>query len=105
MIGTCIHLPEYEDACAVLFGPDFPAAGGHMAVPDPSLIKSVFRQRALETHPDRSVLTGEPVSVLEDRFKKVSHAYETLLRFARQNRRLGLHRRDSVKRQRGRQSR
>ncbi len=97
MIGTYVNLPEYEDACAVLFGPDFLAVGRHLVVPDPSHIKSVFRQRAFETHPDRSILTGEPISVMEARFKKISHAYEILLKFAHQSMQPGFPRKDFMR--------
>lgn len=88
MKGLFLDLPEVMEAMNVLFG------GGKAALPlsgtpvTPLSVKSAYRKRAFETHPDRAALTGEPVTVLEDQFRELTAAYETVMSYVRHGGRL-----------------
>ncbi len=73
--------PTIEDlyaACMVLFGPEIDVSVDFIKYLQPSGVKAAYRQRAKETHPDRSVSIGKSEALLNELFKEVSHAYEKL---------------------------
>jgi hypothetical protein len=70
-----------EDVVAagrVLFGPAFRADGLGWRVD----LKTTYRRRALETHPDRASATGRSESDLSREFRRVSEAYRILSQLA-----------------------
>ncbi len=69
---------ELLDACGVLFGPEVKVSPQFLHYIQPSGIKAAFRERALETHPDRAVALGKYEARMEDVFKEVVLAYEKL---------------------------
>lgn len=81
MKAFILDLPEVIEAVNVLFGrADAPALPTH-ALLTPLSVKAAYRRRAFETHPDRAVHTGEQAEVLVDRFRELSEAYETVMRY------------------------
>ncbi len=66
------------DACSVLFGSNVEISKHFLDYLQPSGLKAAFRQRVLETHPDRSMVLGEFGVHMDERFKEVVSAYETL---------------------------
>ena len=74
---------DLSRACALLFGP------GH--APPANLddeawrrrLRDAWRQRVLETHPDRAAVLGRDEAELEDEFRRVAEAYRTLARASR----------------------
>ncbi len=71
-------IPELYNACTVLFGPDVDASVDFLKYLQPSGVKAAYRQKAKETHPDRSVVIGKSEELLNQLFKEVNQAYEQL---------------------------
>ncbi len=69
---------ELLDACGVLFGPEVKVSPQFLHYIQPSGIKAAFRERALETHPDRALALGKYGARMDDMFKEVVVAYEKL---------------------------
>ncbi len=69
---------ELIDACGVLFGPEVKVSPQFLHYIQPSGIKAAFRERALETHPDRALALGKYGTTMDDMFKEVVVAYEKL---------------------------
>jgi hypothetical protein len=70
---------EYINACRTLFSDSVNLTPGFLKDLDHSSLKAAYRQKALETHPDRSIVLGISETEMEKRFKNVSSAYELLL--------------------------
>lgn len=76
-----LMLAEHElfDACRVLFGTDLNITRDFLEYLQASGLKTAYRKRALETHPDRIAALG--ISVQQDNndlFRQVQTAYEDL---------------------------
>ncbi len=72
-----ITLDDVLEAGRVLFGPAFAEAGtGGESWRDE--LRSAFRRRAMETHPDRSLVSGRTESDLHREFRAVNDAYRLL---------------------------
>jgi hypothetical protein len=84
MRGFYLDLPEVVEAMNILYGTGKAPSSPAGARLDLLSVKSAFRRRAFETHPDRAVLTGEPVRELEGRFRELAAAYETVMRYVSQ---------------------
>ncbi|MBN1798164.1 MAG: DnaJ domain-containing protein [Spirochaetales bacterium] len=65
---------QIQKALFTVFGPSY----NHQSIPEISLLKQAYRKRAMLFHPDRSKLTGMSELRLEEKFKKLSHAYNLL---------------------------
>jgi hypothetical protein len=52
-------------------------------------LKAAYRERALETHPDRAIVLSRPSAELAERFKEVNAAYRELQDFLETHRRFG----------------
>jgi len=74
------------DACRELFGPDVHTSAEFLYYLQPGGIKSAYRSRAKETHPDHSVHRGchHPQDLQNARFVRVKSAYDTLTAFLSQ---------------------
>jgi hypothetical protein len=83
MKGLHPDLTVIIEAMNVLFGTGKALSALPMARLDPLAIKTAYRRKAFETHPDRAVITGEEVRVLEDRFRELSAAYDTAMDYLR----------------------
>lgn len=71
---------ELVRAGTVIFGPGFV-----QAVHGPGWranLRAAWRQRVLETHPDRAAVLGQSEAVLQQRFRAVSEAFALLESFA-----------------------
>ncbi len=72
---------ELAEAYRVLFQVDGLLAPSHLTALTAAELKSAFRSRALQTHPDRAPLLGEDEQTLHERFTIVSAAYRKLRTF------------------------
>ena len=81
MLSAEISRQDLFNACESLFGADIDVSIEFLKYLKPSGVKAAFRKKALETHPDRTImLAGETVS-LEERFKEINLAYQLLKGF------------------------
>ncbi|MCX8045210.1 MAG: hypothetical protein N3B18_13915 [Desulfobacterota bacterium] len=69
---------EIFEACKILFGPSVQVTPQFLRVLQPVGLKTAFRKRALETHPDRAKALGLFEQELLARFQKVRQAYDIL---------------------------
>ncbi|TRZ76625.1 MAG: hypothetical protein D4R93_03030 [Deltaproteobacteria bacterium] len=65
-------------ACHVLFGWGIDVSADFLRYLQMTGLKAAYRERALETHPDRAVALSRPPTDLEERFKEVNAAYREL---------------------------
>ncbi|MGV1097787.1 J domain-containing protein [Thiovibrio sp. JS02] len=73
---------ELFRACEIIFGPDLQISREFLEYLQLSGIKSAYRQRAMETHPDRvASQTAQHQQKSHDLFLSVQEAYENLLTF------------------------
>lgn len=72
---------ELFQACATIFGPEVKVSYDFLEYLQPVGIKTAFRKRAFETHPDRAVALGVLDQDLNAEFINVRQAYERLLSF------------------------
>jgi hypothetical protein len=71
---------ELHNACKVLFGADLQVSQGFLNYLQLSGIKSAYRKKALETHPDRLARVPS-LTEKNDLFMAVQQAYESLISF------------------------
>jgi len=71
--------PDITSALRILYGQDVPHSPVFIKTLHPDQIKAVFRQRALELHPDRAVTLGKNPGEMNEAFKDVKLAYERIL--------------------------
>ncbi|MBF0117957.1 MAG: DnaJ domain-containing protein [Desulfobacterales bacterium] len=69
---------EVYDACRVLFGQEVRLSIDFLKYLQPSGIKAAYWKKAIESHPDHAKRLGQAESVLNEKFKKITVAYETL---------------------------
>lgn len=69
------------EACRLLFGNEINYSVDFLRYLQESGLKSAYRQRARETHPDRAAILNCDVSYLESQFKRVNDAYHYLLTY------------------------
>jgi len=79
---------EIFEACKILFGPSVQVTPDFLRYLQPAGLKTAFRKRALETHPDRAQALGIFEKELHARFQRVRHAYEILEAFLKTNAKL-----------------
>lgn len=72
---------ELLPACQVLFGPEHGLGHGFLESLHEDLVKTVFRRRAFETHPDRAHSAGLDPLDMTRRFQEVHAAKELLYRY------------------------
>ncbi len=70
---------EIFNACRVLFGPNVFVSIDFLKYLQPEGLKTAFRKKVLETHPDRAKVVGiDDADIMNERFREVVHAYEKL---------------------------
>ncbi len=74
-----LSIPEVFDACDLLFGSKVEISLDFLKYLEPSGLRSAYRKRALETHPDRAKALGRDEAKMGDRFREVTLAYEKLI--------------------------
>lgn len=70
---------QLHHACHVLFGSEIDIPADFLRYLRKPGLKAAYRERALETHPDRAIALACPPAALEERFKEVNAAYRELL--------------------------
>ena len=76
---------ELFQACETIFGPEVNVSIEFLEYLQPIGIKTAYRKRALETHPDRAKVLGSFARDLNTEFIDVQQAYEKLLLFVETN--------------------
>lgn len=69
------------NACRTIFGPQVNVSTEFLRYLQPIGVKSAFKKRALETHPDRAKQLGGSPCKLQEEFRSVKQAYELLLSY------------------------
>lgn len=77
-MGTELCASQLFNACNVLFGPNAGVTVDFIRYLQMSGLKAVYRQKALESHPDRAVALACTPVALEERFKQINAAYREL---------------------------
>jgi len=72
---------ELLSACSTIFGQEINATRDFLHYIQLSGLKTAYRKRALETHPDRARALGIFSDDLNEKFREVRQAYEMLLSF------------------------
>ncbi|MFH1019868.1 MAG: DnaJ domain-containing protein, partial [Pseudomonadota bacterium] len=73
---------ELFRSCEVIFGPELAISREFLDYLQLSGIKSAYRKRAMETHPDRAALQNDQVQRQHhELFHSVQEAYENLITF------------------------
>ncbi|MEW6595368.1 MAG: J domain-containing protein [Thermodesulfobacteriota bacterium] len=72
---------ELHRACEIIFGPELAVTREFLEYLQPSGVKSAYRKRAMETHPDRFAADLMLQRQSTDLFHAVQHSYEHLLQF------------------------
>jgi hypothetical protein len=66
------------DAYNVIFGPVVGVSIDNIMEIPPIILKTAYRKKALETHPDRCLVTGKMKKEMNEQFIELNLAYETL---------------------------
>lgn len=74
---------ELHRACEIIFGPELAVTREFLEYLQPSGIKSAYRKRAMETHPDRFAANGDGTVPPQNNelFHAVQRSYEHLLHY------------------------
>ena len=72
-------MPEVFDACGLLFGTEVEISIDFLRYLEPSGLRSAYRKKALETHPDRAKALGRDQANMSDRFREATLAYQKLI--------------------------
>ncbi len=67
--------------CEAIFPQDTLISSGFIKHLQPEGLKAAYREKAKENHPDKAKRTGIDESVLTERFRNITEAYESLLPF------------------------
>jgi len=78
---TEVCASDLYKACHILFGSEIDVSADFLRYLQLPGLKAVYRQRALETHPDRAVALERSTVDLEEQFKAVNAAYQELSQY------------------------
>jgi len=92
-----LSIPEVFDACGLLFGPEVEISLDFLKYLEPSGLRSAYRKKALETHPDRSKTLGRDETKMGERFREATLAYKKLIPIVRNKQSILLQGRSSAK--------
>jgi hypothetical protein len=82
MESTLADQQQLLRSCEILFGSELYISGEFLEHLQPSGLKGAYRKRALETHPDRLIGTGQSGwKEVNEGFYNIRKAYENLLHF------------------------
>lgn len=84
-----VNHSDIINACRVIFSPDIEITSDYLHSLKLSAVKSAFRNKAFETHPDRARILGINDAVLLQRFQEISRAYDLLSSFVENSARSG----------------
>jgi hypothetical protein len=84
-LATQTTSSELFQACETIFGPEVNVSIDFLEYLQPISIKTAYRKRAFETHPDRAKALGSLARDLNTEFIDVQQAYEKLLLFVETN--------------------
>lgn len=71
--------PDVFDACGLLFGPEVEISLDFLRYLEPSGLRSAYRKKAFETHPDRAKALGRDEAKMSECFRKATLAYKRLI--------------------------
>ena len=74
-----LSIPEVFDACGLLFGSKVEISLDFLKYLEPSGLRSAYRKKAFETHPDRAKALGRDEAKMVERFREATLAYERLI--------------------------
>ncbi len=81
---------EAYRACRTLFGPDFQLSRDFLHYLQLAGVRSAYRNKAKNTHPDRFSVAGQKIREKQQRlFQDLNQAYETVQQFLQQRDRFG----------------
>jgi hypothetical protein len=78
---TARNRTELYTACKTIFGPEVSVSDDFLRYLQPYGLKTAYRKRAFETHPDRARAVGDHSADMHQRFQQVRSAYEVLLHY------------------------
>ncbi len=82
---TVLSMAEVSKACGILFGPQVEVSLDFLKYLQPSGLKSAYRKKALETHPDRAKAIGEDEAKMAELFRETTLAYNHLTSVIKNN--------------------
>lgn len=82
---------ELFNACRIIFGSKITVSNEFLQYLQPIGLKTAYRKKAFETHPDRAKTLGRIDRDLHEQFRNVKKAYETLLTFVEHRNRKPIH--------------
>lgn len=81
MLAAEVTKEDLFRACESLFGTEIDVSVEFLRYLKPTGVKAAYRRKAMETHPDRSIIIAGKPDFMEKRFKEVNLAYQMLLEF------------------------
>ncbi len=97
---TVLSMTEVSKACGILFGPQVEVSLDFLKYLQPSGLKSAYRKKALETHPDRARIIGEDETKMTELFRETTFAYNKLISVIKSNRTIFLRNRVGLRKKR-----
>ena len=82
---TVLSMTEVSKACGILFGPQVEVSLDFLKYLEPSGLKSAYRKKALETHPDRARIIGKDETKMTELFRETTFAYNKLISVIKSN--------------------
>ena len=78
MLNTPHMTNDITTAMRLLYGERVRVTSDLLKKIQPEELKSIFRQKAFELHPDRALVLGQSPEEMSEKFKDVKLAYEIL---------------------------
>ena len=81
MLAAEVTKEDLFRACESLFGTEIDVSVEFLRYLKPTGVKAAYRRKAMETHPDRSIIIAGKPDFMEKRFKEINLAYQMLQEF------------------------